>query len=205
MSPWSDFRARLKRDNLRLIARELLDIDSPYVFTDKPAEYSQLQQYLRSELALSNSDRVCIIGSALTGFSLDPDAPGRAFNEMSDVDVVVVSTDTFDRLTSLLLDWTYPWHTRTWSASLRKWGIQLLENAFAGHLDPYHLRPTTLNGQLSIPGTRPFLGKWFNALQSTDQFSTLLTRQLNGRIYRSDEHLTRYLIRSLQLVRHSTQ
>jgi hypothetical protein len=58
--------------------------------------YDEFQAEIAALLAVP-ADNVCLIGSARTGFSLNRDHLLKGFGYQSDLDLVVVSSDAFDR------------------------------------------------------------------------------------------------------------
>src|ERR1700684_3928095 len=68
----------------------------PYIFRDNPAAYKNFVETLSGQFA-TPVENIGIIGSARTGFSLDPDKFGTPFSAASDVDTIVVNAERFDK------------------------------------------------------------------------------------------------------------
>ena len=85
-------------DNHQLLAKVFILEGTPYVFKDSPMKYTVFREQVGDQFAIGSQD-VCIVGSAKLGFSPSPQKLkyGRAFAETSDVDVVIVSFELFDR------------------------------------------------------------------------------------------------------------
>ena len=60
-------------------------------------EYQELKKNVSSNFNVSE-DQVLVVGSAKLGFSLSPKKLYRKFNDSSDIDVVIVSSELFDNV-----------------------------------------------------------------------------------------------------------
>lgn len=95
--PAEDFRELVVNlDNHQLLAKVFLLEGTPFVFKDSPMKYTVFREQVGDQFGIGSQD-VCIVGSAKLGFSPSPTKFGQAFAETSDVDVVVVSFELFDR------------------------------------------------------------------------------------------------------------
>jgi hypothetical protein len=83
-------------DNHQLLAKVFLLEGTPFVFKDSPMKYTVFREQVGDQFGIGSQD-VCIVGSARLGFSPSPTKFGQAFAETSDVDVVIVSFELFDR------------------------------------------------------------------------------------------------------------
>lgn len=86
----------LSLDNHQLMAKVFLLEGTPFVFEKSPMKYTVFREQVGDQFGIGSQD-VCIVGSAKLGFSPSPVKFGRPFAETSDVDVVVVSFELFDR------------------------------------------------------------------------------------------------------------
>lgn len=86
----------LKLDNHRILAKVFLLEGTPYVFKDSPMKYIIFREQVADQFQIGSQD-VCIVGSAMLGFSPSPHKYGTPFADSSDVDVVIVSDDLFNR------------------------------------------------------------------------------------------------------------
>ena len=86
----------LKLDNHRILAKVFLLERTPYVFKDSPMKYVIFREKVADQFQIGSQD-VCIVGSAMLGFSPSPHKYGTPFADNSDVDVVIVSDDLFHR------------------------------------------------------------------------------------------------------------
>ena len=64
-------------------------------FNSKPLVYEQITQYLADKFTL-NKNNIILIGSARTGFAMDPTSYGRRFTEASDLDFAIIDKNLFD-------------------------------------------------------------------------------------------------------------
>jgi hypothetical protein len=77
-----------------ILAKVFLLEGVPFVFKNSPMKYLIFREQVAENFDVGSQD-VCIVGSAKLGFSPSPHQFGKSFNEVSDVDVVVVSEDLF--------------------------------------------------------------------------------------------------------------
>ena len=95
------------KEGLESIVREYIFEGEPYVFCEAPSVYELLRRHL-NEATGTREENITVVGSGKIGFSLSPDTFPRQFSEESDIDVVVVNEELFDRLWVALLKWHYP-------------------------------------------------------------------------------------------------
>lgn len=83
-------------DNLDVVAKVFLLEGVPFVFSSSPMKYLIFREQVADRFEVGYQD-VCIVGSAKLGFSPAHYKFGRTFAETSDVDVVIISSEMFDR------------------------------------------------------------------------------------------------------------
>lgn len=83
-------------DDQRLLAKLFILEGIPFVFKDSPHKYTVFREQVADRFNIGSQD-VCIVGSARLGFSPSAWKFGTTFSEASDVDVVVVSLELFER------------------------------------------------------------------------------------------------------------
>ncbi|WP_126539712.1 hypothetical protein [Oharaeibacter diazotrophicus] len=83
-------------DNFDVVAKVFLLEGVPFVFSGSPMKYLIFREQVADRFEIGYQD-VCIVGSAKLGFSPSPHKFGQPFAVTSDVDVVVISSDMFDR------------------------------------------------------------------------------------------------------------
>lgn len=91
-------------DNHDILAKVFLLEGTPHVFEKSPMKYMIFREQVADRFDVGYQD-VCIVGSAKLGFSPSPQKFGKAFAEESDVDVVVISEEMFDRGTLKLFEY----------------------------------------------------------------------------------------------------
>jgi predicted nucleotidyltransferase len=165
---------------------------SPWLFRGSSVTFSDWRLAVAADLGAS-SDDVFLVGSASTGFSLNPDSPGRPFRLLtgtaataSDIDVAVVSTAIFSDA----------WDVLVRLDRLRALGLAydarsaIRSGVYWGHI-----------AQHRIPlGTSPArtLSQTAGAVARR---SPTLGYRVSVRVYRRLEDLRGYQIDSLRLVR----
>lgn len=92
-----DILAQFKNDLLVLdskaVVRKWITSDRCAMVSDK--EYQALKKHISSRFKVAET-QILVIGSAKLGFSLSPKKLYRSFNDRSDIDVVIVSSELFD-------------------------------------------------------------------------------------------------------------
>jgi len=200
MSP-EEFRhlIRTKTDE-ELLGPCLKDDVTPYVFETKPETWMAFRAYLSNQLSIAVVD-ITVIGSARFGFSLKPNSNLRTFTDKSDIDVVIVNPDLFDRLWYALLRAAYPRSPVTeiaggWLASRQK-------ELYAGWLSPLEIRlDRRIFGQRAVP-VLDFNTRWFNAFKKASRHPPRRHEDISGRLYRTWEHAELYHLYSLAALRKS--
>jgi hypothetical protein len=107
-----DFKAYIKANDNADICRNYLFSSDFWLLKEKGfqnpnATYDEIKLFFADRFSLSNNN-IGVVGSAKTGFSLNPDKNFRAFDkEESDIDVVLVSDKHFSLLWQELLNLYY--------------------------------------------------------------------------------------------------
>lgn len=83
-------------DSHEVLAKVFLLEGVPFVFEESPMKYVIFREQVADRFKVGSQD-VCIVGSAKLGYSPSSYKFGTPFNETSDVDVVVISDELFDR------------------------------------------------------------------------------------------------------------
>jgi hypothetical protein len=89
-------RLVLSIDNHDVLAKVFLLEGAPKVFESSPMKYMIFREQVADRFDVGYQD-ICIVGSAKLGFSPSPHKFGKPFAEESDVDVVIISEEMFDR------------------------------------------------------------------------------------------------------------
>jgi hypothetical protein len=109
-------------DSHTVLAKVFILEGTPFVFAQSPMKYTIFKEQVADRFDIGSQD-ICIVGSAKLGFSPSPRKYGTEFSAESDVDVVLISDELFDR------------------------GSQELFRALDGYGPPLHeVRPFVLGG-----------------------------------------------------------
>lgn len=160
-----------------------------YVFRNTPSDYALLLNDLGSSLRLPPT-AITIVGSAKTGFSMDPEAFGTPFHDESDVDVVVVDADRFDRIWYALIAWEYRLGPQ--KGYSQEWLKRRHADVFWGWFFDERLHTGGLRAK-ALRAVRDISYEWFEAFQSVGlRHARLAGRKFSGRLYRTWDHARRY-------------
>ena len=169
------------------IVEEFLIAGLPYAFKDSPTDYDALRSAIGSALALA-VDTMTAIGSGRIGYSLSPEKYGVPFSTESDLDVAVVSAELFDTAWFELLRlgrkyFSLEKQVQSWIAAHRE------NHIFWGFMIPDRL-----------PGAVKLSPNWFRTFKGLARNPTLAGRPVNGRLYRTWEHVKIQQLNSLRKV-----
>lgn len=67
-----------------------------HAFKIKPLIYEQITQYIADNFEVKKN-RIILLGSARTGFAIDPNNYGRKFSENSDLDFAIIDSNLFEK------------------------------------------------------------------------------------------------------------
>ena len=87
------------------VARLWMSEGIPYAFRDYPAIYESVRSWLGLRLEV-DPKTITVVGSARIGESLSPKNPCRAFGPHSDLDLVAVSDELFQRVKQDFIKWS---------------------------------------------------------------------------------------------------
>ena len=196
----AEFRDLLRRQtDLQLLDPCLRDDSTPYVFQPRPGTWNAFCDEIAGPLAVSRSD-IRVVGSARFGFSMKPRRNLRGFGDNSDIDVVIVNADLFDRPWLALLDAVYP---RLVPARLSGWLRSRRNELYTGWLTPLKIHL-----EIGIVGSKAtpvldFRTQWFNALKQASRHPPRRHEEVTGRLYRTWQHAEKYHLHSLAALRRS--
>ena len=172
----SDMRDLLiAMDNLDVVAKVFLLEGLAFVFSSSPMKYLIFREQVADRFKIGYQD-VCIVGSAKLGFSPTPHKFGRPFAETSDVDVVIISSEMFDKGTHELFrhlhnegprqDYEYK-EPVTVDASVWRLHKEALRNFVYENFNPSHL-----------PENNPLRNHIFSSISSTSALFLALEPQV---------------------------
>ena len=178
----------------------LNDAATPYVFDTDEGAWNAFRDEFVHRIGVARDD-IRVIGSGRFGFSMKPGNNLRSFADTSDVDVVVVSSDFFDRAWLALLEAAYPRDIT--SHLLGGWLQKGRNELYTGWLTPMAIK---LDIRIFGVKAKPILtlkGQWFEALKRASQHPVKGFETLNGRVYRTWRHAELYHLNSLEALRAS--
>jgi hypothetical protein len=177
--------AMLKAKQQTQIVNDHVLTGVPFVFQSNPPAYQNFVGTLSLQFRTPAAD-ITVIGSARLGISLDPDKFGTPFSKTSDVDTIVVNAQMFDtawfelynlgRSKALL-----PVQVRNVYHEHKK------NNVFYGYIEPGRL-----------PGVVKLSPLWFRTLQGLGRIRELANHKVNGRLYRTWDHVRAHQHYSLE-------
>lgn len=205
------FSARLRaqhNDQLAAFAESEIMTGLPFIFSSTD-DHNHFQTYIAEALDMPGASAdVLIVGSARTGFSLDPDNYFVPFRETSDIDVAVINKRMFDDAWDTMLAWDYRTMKNRSSPEV-DWLRKRHANVFSGWHDPpyWHLRDQG-GMQLSFPDMlkplRAFSFLWFRTFRSLGRYRhhpEIPRHKVSARLYRSRKHLAMYHAYGLRVLR----
>lgn len=161
--------------------------DIPYVFNDNGQSWEAFRTDVADSIGANRQD-LRIIGSGRFGVSLNPMNNLRAFEDTSDVDVVVVNPELFDKLWYLLLDAQYPRPPSLLTEALRK----RQSDVYTGWIDLEQVRFDLRLSNDAAKAAVEFKSIWFNALQKSSKHVVRRHSQVKARLYRTWDHARKY-------------
>jgi hypothetical protein len=194
-----EFRNLLQQQSdLQLLDPCLRNDETPYVFEPQPASWSTFRDELASELNAAPQD-IRVVGSGRFGFSMKPGHNLRSFRDTSDIDVVVVNEELFDRLWLALLDAAYP--RGAINTKFGGWLNTRRNELYTGWLTPLEIR---LDLKIFGSKAKPVLDfnvRWFNALKKASRHPVRRHEDITGRLYRTWRYAELYHLDSLATLR----
>jgi predicted nucleotidyltransferase len=160
----------------------------PHAFGSDKALFSSWKRALSEKIDV---DAACIalVGSAATGFSLNPNKNFKPFDSASDIDVAVISNHHF------MIGWRY---LRT-NGSRRLRLETATRNAWDEHVRKYVYWGTIATDRLL--GVMPFGRSWLAAISHMSGICPTVGREINLRIYSDYDALRGYQVAGAKSLR----
>jgi len=193
------FKTDLLSQPLEEVVNRYVFTGSPFAFRDSPAKLDILRRHLVRCLDVQEAN-VIVVGSAQTGFSLDPNAFPREFHDGSDIDVLVVDEKLFDAVWHAVLRWHYPRRGRKLPQTDWRWRSLRMDELYWGWFVPSKIRFEGLSRPATLQPLRGISTKWFNAFKGLALLPEFASRDVSGRLYRSWQHAMLYHINGLQAI-----
>jgi hypothetical protein len=170
----------------------------PYVFETEPARWDAFKAQVSGALAVAAAD-MTVVGSGRFGFSLKPDNNLRAFQDDSDVDVVIVNPDLFDNVWHNLLRAVYPRPPQM--NAVGGWLRARQKEVYTGWLTPLEVRiDKRIFGAPAEP-VLEFNGRWFRTFKEASRHVVRRHEDVQARLYRTWTHAELYHLSSLAALR----
>lgn len=195
-----DFKSIILTTPLDSVVHQYIFQGIPYVFRDKPAALDLLIKHLSSAIKL-DEENIRVVGSAKMGFSLNPDNFPRGFSDASDIDVIVINEQLFDRIWMTLLEWHYPRRLMQLGRVEGEWAQLRRKEIYFGWLVPDEIHYEGLSFPNVLKPLRDISALWFNSFRSLSLYPEFAARTISGRLYRSWEHALRYHTEGLRQIR----
>lgn len=187
----SDFELDLLTKDIDWVIDEYIFGGDVYVYRDSPVTGDILLSHLAETLEVITED-VRIVGSAKIGFSLSPDNYPRRFSVTSDVDVVIVNEELFDRIWTTILRWHYPRRRIGFSGANGDWMRGRRKDVYWGSIYPEKIKYRGLYFPEALAPLRDISTRWFNAFRSLSRKPEFADRNVSGRLYRTWDHARLY-------------
>ncbi len=185
-----EFDKILLSRNLDSILEEFLFAGVPFSFTGYPSVYRKMIRELTRGLRVHKYD-ICVVGSASIGFSLSPLNYGAPFSKYSDIDLVVVSSTLFDQSwVDILTSRRAPWSTLRQETRLRMREHQEKHHIYNGWIYPHLIAEALDIGE-----------QWLTTFNGLSRIPKLSSMHINGRLYRTWDHVKVYHRRGLRQIR----
>lgn len=157
-----------------------------FVFQGHDEKYFKLKQTIAQRFGL-NPQYVIMVGSAKLGFSISPLKLWRPFNDDSDIDMVIISTELFDRFWKELYDFNINLTDR--SEDEDKQYRDFLNYFFRGWLRP-DMFPFSYHGRT----------EWFEFFKSIS-YGDYGDYKVTGAIFKNDDFYESYHSRNIRAIR----
>jgi hypothetical protein len=130
-----EFKGKLRDKSISdlEIVQRYITHGPPFVFGGDEDKYFKLKQTVAQKFGL-NPQYVIMIGSGKLGFSISPLKRWQPFRDESDIDMVIISSDIFDRFWKELYDFNIKLTDRTMEEEKQYYSF--LEYFFKGWLRP---------------------------------------------------------------------
>ena len=194
-----EFERLLSTEPLPDLVDKYIFEGTPYVFRDSPEDLKVLQDHLATRIGC-DSENVHVVGSGRTGFALNPDNYPRRFTSGSDIDVVVISEELFDRYWHTFLAWNYPRRYRL-SRPEKRWAFKRQDDLWWGWFRPTAIRFDGLLFPEALVPLRDLSANWFDAFQSLSTYRQFARFDFQSRLYRTKDHARMYHQDGLRKIR----
>jgi len=184
----ADFKTKLRDKSISdlVVVQRYITHGSPFVFEGDDDKYFKLKKTIAENFAL-NPEAVIMIGSAKLGFSISPLKRWQPFRDESDIDMVIISSDIFDRFWKELYDFNIKLTDRTMEEEEKYYSF--LDYFFKGWLRP-DLFPFSYAGRK----------EWFDFFKSIS-YGEFGDYKVSGAIFRNHDFYEFYHTNNIRAIR----
>jgi hypothetical protein len=168
-----------------------------FAFKSKPIIYEQLTQYMSDKFNV-NKTNIVLIGSAKTGFAVDPSTYGKSFSENSDLDFAIIDRVLYENCVKNFKLWkiktenneyTESQKNRFWSDSQNNLKYQIKKGFIDTYKIPnfYEFETTQrINQSLSL------------IVLNLERYQNIKVKEASARIYKDWESFQKQLRLNIQ-------
>ncbi len=184
-----EFTVDLQKEKIEwVVSKWVIENPTPHFFQKDHLAYIQWKNRLASKLGVDPYS-IIVVGSANIGFSLNPEKNWAPFNDESDIDIAIISSDYFEQA----------WHfLKNMRPSERYRLSKEMQEAIKSHESNY-IYWGAIAADLVL-GVLPFGEKWITGIGELNK-ETPLGHTIGLRIYKDIESLRDYTIRTLKKLR----
>ncbi len=163
----AEFQADLKNlDTAKVIEKYFYSPDCAKLTA---SQYEKLRKRIAGKFKI-NEDRVILVGSARLGFSIAPTKRYKEFNDSSDIDVAIVSTELYEQIWKELFEFER-------SGAYWERSKECEHYCFRGWIRP---------DKLPHSSSYPFSKAWWDFFRTLTASSEFGPYQISGAIYHSE-------------------
>ncbi len=182
---FEEFRQLTKSENLQVVVNLLLLAGPVFYFKQDHRRYFDFKNKISARLNV-HPNNIEVVGSARLGFRLKLEKLGKPFGADSDIDVVIVSNNLFERVWLQLIFMTEEkWYHLT--PKERANVKECKENIYWGYIRPDRIPPKT-----------EFSRWWWRIFEQLSNCADYDRRKIRGRLFKSWEHVQMNYCYSIQ-------
>jgi hypothetical protein len=188
-----EFIADLQKEKPEwVVSKWILERPTPYFFQKDHLAYIQWKNQLATKLGV-DPHSIIVVGSANIGFSLNPDKNWKSFDDESDIDIAIISSDHFQQA------WYFLRHIKP---AERYRLSKEMQTVITSHETTY-VYCGAIAAEM-ILGLLPFGEKWMAGIGEMNKESPL-GHTIGLRIYKDIESLRDYTIHTFKKLRAKLQ
>ena len=174
----------IKNESPEYVTSKWIIEKTPYIFGNDRSLHLRIKHKLSNILNV-DSCSIIIVGSAGTGFSLNPNKGFKTFDESSDIDIAIVSSYYFE----------IAWQTII-NVDIYK-QVPKVRDSILDHRKRLIYYGTIATDK--ILGLMPFSKQWLSAIQCLSEEGIFENREIHFRLYRNHESLRAYHVNNIKV------